>query len=466
MRRNAFWLLLVLFVSAAASAMAVRHAYNHPESLPGQLLCRLAGICTTGPSPVAGPMVSPTLINLDDAELPEPLIPMSPELEAACRWDLTELRAISALRSEPSPSVQTVSYSPGGVEDEFTYPRQEPPEESILANGERIKSYPTPLPEEAIEVLPPPAEANQAPSPEPTSEQTSRGSPMNLEVELCLAGLPSLATPQIGVQHVARQILQGCGKVQAVCFPEHKPGNSAPKTATACEENKACGPNHEVKCEAILRAVTRDTVSPEVKAVIFLISEPLVLPNPPTPVGPPMPFGVEHPFPIPIFSPISVLREAIEGSVKSESPCRSCPTCCSEAKSECGSCAEKCPMVRRVYPVADLLDPTEDNTPEHLIRIICRTVAPRTWEEFGGRGVVDFLPFGKVLIVYHTEAVQEEVAELLGELRAAMSGSETTPDDVRRARFDQVCPEKPTSSERRAKPEDCERCKRCPESDR
>jgi hypothetical protein len=459
---------MTVAISAAATAMVVQYGYNHPESLLARHLCRLAGICTTGPAPRAN--TQPALIHFDDAELPAPLIPMSPELEAACRWDLTELRAISALAAEqnaPGESaagVRTVAWTGATSEDEFTYPRQEPAEESVLAGGERIKSYPVPLPDEVFEELPPPSPAEPQP-PQKPAPQANRANPFNIEVELCLAGLPAVAAPQIGVQHLARQILDGCTQVQAVSCQDRKPGSASPKCPVSCEIIESCDQQGTSQCTGIARAAVRESLHPEVKAVIILLTDPLSLPAAPVPPLPPMPIRIEHPFPIPAFAPVPLLREVFGGDARPEAGCQICPCQPSLGKDGCKGCMEKCDYTRRVYPVADLLDPSEEHTPEHLIRIICRTVAPKSWEEAGGCGVVDFYPFGKALVVYHAEEVHEQIGELLAELRATVNGSGSGDSELRRAGFKPTCPEKPSSS-RRTGTEDCERCKQCPETDR
>ncbi len=467
MRRTALGLLMTVAISAAVTAMVVQYGYNHPESLPARYLCRLAGICTTGPAPRGN--TQPALIQLDDAELPAPLIPMSPELEAACRWDLTELRAISALGSQQCPTgasaagVQTVAWLGATSEDEFTYPYQEPAEESVLAGGERIRSYPAPLPDEAVEDLPPPVptDSEQPRNPAPRANRAA----LDIEVELCLAGLPAVAVPQISVQHLARQILDGCTRVQAVSFRDRKPGSASPKCPVACEIVEICDQQCTDKSAGMARVPVRESLNPEVKAVIILLTDPICLPAAPVPPLPPMPIRIEHPFSIPAFAPVPLLREVFGGDVKSEAGCQVCPCHPSQGKGGCNGCTQKCNYTRRVYPVADLLDPSEEHTPEHLIRIICRTVAPKSWEEAGGCGVVDFYPFGKALVVYHADEVHEQIGELLAELRATVNGSDSSDSELRRAGFKPTCPEKPSSS-RWTETGDCQRCKQCPETDR
>lgn len=475
MRSRILGLLVVLVVSAAASAVTVQYACRHPDSIPGRLVGRIVGLCTTGPGIPRSSAQQPLVLPFDDAELPAPLIPMSPELQAACRWDLSELHALSAMakseNGDPSrPTVQPVVAQTEASEDEFTYPQQEPAEPSVLLAGERIRSYPTPLPDDAVEELPPPTptEAKPPVSPESPSQQTGKTPRPGLEIELCLAGLPAITAPQIGVQHVARQILDGCAQAQAACCSEKKPTSPTPQVPSSCEVIRLCEPQCEGKVSPILQALTSHGPNPETRGIIIVIKDLQMTPPAPMPpmgVMPPMPLRIEHPLPFPILG-LTTVPPPAAGEARNDSPARSCPACCCPDKAEGACCAEKGRFVRRIYPVADLLDPSEDETPEHLIRVLCRTVAPKLWEETGGCGVVDFFPLAKALVVYHREEVHDQIAELLAELRSAVAEQTGADPELRRARFADA---PPSSTVRRAKSDDepCpERCKNCPETDR
>jgi RNA polymerase sigma factor (sigma-70 family) len=67
--------------------------------------------------------------------------------------------------------------------------------------------------------------------------------------------------------------------------------------------------------------------------------------------------------------------------------------------------------VLRVYP-ADGLAATQKEA-EALIRVVQKTVEPDSWVGAGGQGVVEYLPSKQVLVVRHTPAAHEKVAELL-----------------------------------------------------
>jgi type II secretory pathway component GspD/PulD (secretin) len=101
-------------------------------------------------------------------------------------------------------------------------------------------------------------------------------------------------------------------------------------------------------------------------------------------------------------------------------------------------------MVQVVYPVADLVvqvaqagqpsgegwdraphlvvkvppgQQTAQKYQERLMKLICTTVSPGSWQHQGGRGTLDYYPLGMSLVVNQTEAVQAEVAHLLAALR-------------------------------------------------
>jgi hypothetical protein len=80
-------------------------------------------------------------------------------------------------------------------------------------------------------------------------------------------------------------------------------------------------------------------------------------------------------------------------------------------------------LVRRVYPVADLVmqfqPVTENGEPEvpDLVRVIRRTVEPQSWSEVGGRASIEYFHDGRSIIVTQTSEIQDEIRELLEELR-------------------------------------------------
>jgi transposase len=71
--------------------------------------------------------------------------------------------------------------------------------------------------------------------------------------------------------------------------------------------------------------------------------------------------------------------------------------------------------VLRVYPAGGLA--ATEKEAEALIRVIQKTVEPKSWQAVGGEGVIEYLAGKKVLVVRHTPAAHEKVAELLNLLQ-------------------------------------------------
>jgi hypothetical protein len=120
-------------------------------------------------------------------------------------------------------------------------------------------------------------------------------------------------------------------------------------------------------------------------------------------------------------------------------PCQVCVPPCATCVQPCQAampCCQQAKLVRKVYPVAGLVDAKHDDSPEDLIRIICRTVAPDSWDLVGQCGVIDYFPMGKCLVVSQTAAVHGEIDQLLGELRSAMGmPSQTQTASIQQAQF-------------------------------
>lgn len=78
----------------------------------------------------------------------------------------------------------------------------------------------------------------------------------------------------------------------------------------------------------------------------------------------------------------------------------------------------------KLYKVKDLLPkpgtPSKDapaSPEEQLVKLIASTVAPQSWREVGGEGVIEYFPTTRTLVVNQTADVQEQVEELLASLR-------------------------------------------------
>jgi hypothetical protein len=78
----------------------------------------------------------------------------------------------------------------------------------------------------------------------------------------------------------------------------------------------------------------------------------------------------------------------------------------------------------KLYAVKDLLQRARpeaaDDLPapeDQLIKLIALTIAPESWREMGGQGVIEYFPATKTLVISQTAEVQEQVVELLASLR-------------------------------------------------
>jgi hypothetical protein len=69
-------------------------------------------------------------------------------------------------------------------------------------------------------------------------------------------------------------------------------------------------------------------------------------------------------------------------------------------------------LVRVTYPVADLLERPanldQKARAENLVRQITEKVAPKSWEQVGGLGNIQYFPFGGALVVVQSMKVHEE----------------------------------------------------------
>jgi hypothetical protein len=74
-------------------------------------------------------------------------------------------------------------------------------------------------------------------------------------------------------------------------------------------------------------------------------------------------------------------------------------------------------LVTRVYAVEELA--ADEKQAETLMRVIRRAVEPRSWDDSGGSGVIEYFQQGKALVVRNTAEAHKELGELLGLLRDA-----------------------------------------------
>ena len=74
-------------------------------------------------------------------------------------------------------------------------------------------------------------------------------------------------------------------------------------------------------------------------------------------------------------------------------------------------------MVRRIYPVADLVG--ADQKADNLIEVITQMTGPDSWMNRGGMGAIVYFVEGRCLIVNQVTDVHEEIQQLLEELRTS-----------------------------------------------
>jgi hypothetical protein len=77
-------------------------------------------------------------------------------------------------------------------------------------------------------------------------------------------------------------------------------------------------------------------------------------------------------------------------------------------------------VMRRVYPVGNLVGPGKKGA--NLIEVITKTVEPNSWATEGGAAAITYFAEGQSLVVSQSADVQEQVRQLLEELRAARPG--------------------------------------------
>src|SRR4051794_13080853 len=87
-------------------------------------------------------------------------------------------------------------------------------------------------------------------------------------------------------------------------------------------------------------------------------------------------------------------------------------------------------LITRVYQVADLVVPTPDTvfvcgdqtgqppakrpqtTEDRLMKVIARTVQPRSWAEMGGAATMDYFPLSMALVVKQTAEAHAQIDKL------------------------------------------------------
>jgi hypothetical protein len=426
MRKVFSWLAITLVISALTTAAVANYVQNHPTSLLAQGFARVAALCTAAPTAARLPAtLQPNIVSMDGTPLPDAIIDLSPELKRACSFDVNELRAISELGQQNTPRV--VCAVP---EDEFTYPTLPPAREEVLAEGEIIEGYPTPMDTEepVAEQLPMPRAFDVA------FDFTLRDTP-SAELDFTLPMPPCGTAPCVGVFNFVQHMVDSCVK----CLSD----GCCCEKAKGCKEGAQCPPcqiryrtgddglervSIDFDCKENPKQAC-DDCQLDLKNVLILVGNT---------------DGVQG---MVGMQPVYVQRVPC-----ADGPCPNCPLGCQPL---CAPCCQQAQLVRKVYPVGCFIDPSQNATEEDVVRVICRTVAPQSWDVVGGSGVIDYFPLGKSLVVLQTEAVHSEIDKLLSELRATMSSqpvAQTTPQPVQFATF---------VNEQAVQPACCEKGKCC-----
>ncbi|HZU35053.1 MAG TPA: hypothetical protein VFA18_04050 [Gemmataceae bacterium] len=127
--------------------------------------------------------------------------------------------------------------------------------------------------------------------------------------------------------------------------------------------------------------------------------------------------------------------EASEDGSKAAGCCETCKkngqkNCCCKTSNDkqcCGTCDKNCPgcaatcnkTVVRVYNIGDLLAGSKECCANDMVRVITGVIQTASWECNGGSGAVEYFPGTQCLVIRQTQAVQQEVNDLLASLRSA-----------------------------------------------
>jgi hypothetical protein len=155
------------------------------------------------------------------------------------------------------------------------------------------------------------------------------------------------------------------------------------------------------------------------------------------------------PINVPIFAGARDIPDFLVNWVAPEAPrfpdfdptanCRP-ESCCPESCSKVNCCGEAKAVVK-VYPVAHLLSEDGETSPEVLANLICRMVAPQSWDQHGGYGCLDYYPLGKGLVVRATPAVHDELQGFLGQLEAMVTPTRKNVSSIEPVKYvPEPCP--------------------------
>lgn len=108
-----------------------------------------------------------------------------------------------------------------------------------------------------------------------------------------------------------------------------------------------------------------------------------------------------------------------------EGACKADGTCCkTSATTTCKNAICEDEIAVRTYSVAEFTSNTGTNH-DDLIRLITTMVAPNTWDTKDS--TIEYFPLGKCLVVRHSNKVQDQVEDLLTQLRGQVQKQNKSP---------------------------------------
>jgi hypothetical protein len=89
-----------------------------------------------------------------------------------------------------------------------------------------------------------------------------------------------------------------------------------------------------------------------------------------------------------------------------------------------------------IYPIGDLTETghtgsaADANVPDYdgVLNTITATIAPSSWDAAGGNGSIAMLPAAKALVCSQTAEVQQQIAQMLADLRARIAAHKTVAE--------------------------------------
>lgn len=426
--KTPWWLLGAILVATATATLAIlEYAHRRPDSRVAQLLRRARLLSQPSSHPEQQPGTQPghsSHVAKHSSNVPGPSLPPD-VLEQGLR-ELKLLDQLAVQQLFPNPSVANNDGSQPN--DEFAPEKIPVPPRLALADADTLDNTPVPdgrslAPVVSLEVLPvAPRPRQTEPVPDDLDDETAERVPDDCHAEPEKLDLPSADTdsedqpPREGKASPGTMGLcnsPGCVSDLGDCL-----SNYHAKLSCWLEKLETCWTRTAQVVEKVARLVAK-------QAYCFLGT--------------------------------GTCRERCDqarGCFPNAN--HSLARCCASADSR--SCQEPAKVVRRVYPVGDLLETAEDG--QVLRDLVAEFVRPYSWQSYqqlpgcscsnlptlgsdspndgekpascqkAFRGKIEYYPACRCLIVLHTPDVQKEVAAFLSELRRAARLAQSEPKPV------------------------------------